>query len=201
MTHDPVTAYPLCWPAGRPRTPAHERTWSRFGARRGGGVNADRVRRELLAEIERLDGAEVIISTNARLRRDGLPYSRDAVTDPGVAVYFTRRKRPMCFACDRWPTIDENLWAIVKTIEALRGVERWGSGDMVEQAFTGFTALPSPEQWWQVLGFDHSRPTWAEIEERYRALAMQHHPDRGGSTDAMARINAARDQGLEAIGA
>lgn len=28
-------------------------------------------------------------------------------------------------------------------------------------------------------------------------LAMQHHPDRGGSSEAMARINAARDQGMD----
>jgi hypothetical protein len=186
-----VTAYPLCWPPGKPRTRHPSR--SRFD------THADKVRQHLRWELERLGATDVVISTNRELRRDGLPYARGIVFDHGAAVYFKRRKRPMCFACDRWDSVDDNLWAIVKTIEALRGIERWGSGDMVEQAFTGFTALPSPEQWWQVLGFAHSRPTRDEIEDHYRALAMQNHPDRGGSGDAMARINAARDQGLEAI--
>jgi hypothetical protein len=144
-----------------------------------------------------MGGRGLIISSNAELRRDGRPYARSVVTDPGVAVYFTRKKQQLCFACDQWETVDENLWAITKTIDALRGIERWGSGDMMERAFTGFTALPSPEQWWQVLGFDHSRPSAEQIQERYRELALQHHPDReGGSHDVMARINAARDQGM-----
>lgn len=48
----------------------------------------------------------------------------------------------MCFACEKWQDVYGNIYAIGKTIEALRGIERWGTGDMVEQAFTGFVALP-----------------------------------------------------------
>jgi hypothetical protein len=36
-----------------------------------------------------------------------------------------------------------------------------------------------------------------EIVEAHRRLAMQHHPDRGGSDSQMARINAAREEGFE----
>jgi hypothetical protein len=108
-------------------------------------------------------------------------------------VYFRHKKKPMCFACDRWENIEDNMHAIAKTIDALRVIERWGYGQMVEQAFTGFTALPAPEQPWQVLGLNTSAPTRAQIEEAHRRLAMQHHPDRGGDTQQMARINAARD--------
>ena len=64
---------------------------------------------------------------------------------------------------------------------------------MVEQAFTGFLALPQPEQPWQVLGLQDSHPTPDQVEDAYRRLAMQHHPDRGGTEAEMARINAARD--------
>jgi curved DNA-binding protein CbpA len=64
---------------------------------------------------------------------------------------------------------------------------------MVEQAFTGFVALPAPEQPWQVLGLDTSTPTPDQVEAAYRRLASEHHPDRGGDTHQMARINAARD--------
>jgi hypothetical protein len=49
----------------------------------------------------------------------------------------------MCFACDRWDSVADNVQAIRKTIEALRGIERWGTGDMVQRAFAGFVALPS----------------------------------------------------------
>jgi hypothetical protein len=145
-------------------------------------------------EVDRLGGTELVISSNLPTKRDGMPYaSQSQPTDRGVAVYFTLKKRPMCFACDRWQKVEENMWAIAKTIDALRGIERWGSGQMVEQAFTGFTALPAPEQPWQVLGLDTSTPSAQQVQEAYRRLASQYHPDRGGDSHQMARINAARD--------
>lgn len=69
---------------------------------------------------------------------------------------------------------------------------------MIEAAFTGFTALPAPEQSWQVLGVAHDA-TREQIEAAHRRLAMEHHPDRGGDGDRMARINAARDAMLGAM--
>ena len=46
------------------------------------------------------------------------------------------------------------MQAIAKTIEALRGINRWGTGDMMEAAFKGFSALPAPDTnkpWREVL--------------------------------------------------
>ena len=77
--------------------------------------------------------------------------------------------------------------------------QRDGGGVMLERAFTGFAALPPPPDdethWSIVLGLprDASR---ADIIQRYRQLAKQHHVDAGGDGDMMARINAARDQAL-----
>lgn len=185
-----IEAYPLTWPPGRPR--AASRDDARFKVTHEGAVA--HVRREVAA----LGGTDLLISTNMPLRRDGSPMaSRGALADTGVAVYFTLRKAPMCFACDRWRDLEDNLRAVAKTIEALRGIERWGSGQMVAQAFTGFTALPAPEQWWQVLKVK-STASRQEIEDAYRKLAWSHHPDREADPDnRMARINRARDQGLE----
>jgi len=59
----------------------------------------------------------------------------------------------MCLACDRWDKVQDNIYAIAMTIEPLRGIERWGSGSMVEQAFTGFFALPAPKSPWEILVF------------------------------------------------
>lgn len=122
---------------------------------------------------------------------------RRSPTDTGVAVYFTYKKKPMCFACDRWETISENIRAIGQTVGALRGIERWGSGSMIEQAMQGFTALPAPEQAWQVLGVAHDADR-ATIETAYRALSARWHPDKAdGDEQRMMRINRARDQLLE----
>lgn len=186
-----IPAFPLSWPSGRGRTRYPEK--SRF---RVALVHAIKHVQE---EVRRLGGSGLIISSNLQLRRDGLPYANNIQPDDrGVAVYFTYKKRAMCFACDRWRNVADNVWSIALTIDALRGIDRWGSGDMLQQAFTGFVALPAPEQPFQVLGVAASA-TRDDIEAAYRRLAMQHHPDRGGNADAMARINAARAAMLDQL--
>lgn len=186
-----IEAYPLTWPVNRPRAQRVER--ARFLTALGAAIN--HVRRE----VELLGGQRLVISSNLPLRKDGLPVSRaGSISDVGVAVYFDLKKKPMCFACDRWDKVEHNMQAIAKTIEALRGIERWGSGQMVQQAFTGFVALPAPEQPWQVLGLS-SHATRAEVEAAYKKLAALHHPDRGGDSQQMARINTARDAMLTTL--
>ena len=186
-----IEAYPLQWPLGKPRSKYGQR--SRFDTTLGKAIRA------VQDQVRQLGGSMLIISSNLSLKLDGIPYANQREPDDaGVAVYFTYKKKQMCFACDRWKSVTDNMWAISKTIDALRGIERWGSGDMVQQAFTGFIALPSPEQWFQVLGVGATAAK-DEIEQAHRRLAMQHHPDRGGDTEQMAKINAARDRGLEQI--
>lgn len=178
-------AYPLQWPVGKPRKLYPER--SRFGER-----SIDAATSILREELRRLGASNMVLSTNLRLRNDGLPYSKQAQPrDQGVAVYFTHKKQPMCFACDRWDRIQDNIYAIAMTIEALRGIERWGSGSMVEQAFTGFVALPAPKDPHDILGV---RPGAAadEIDAAYRQKAKAAHPDNGGSVAAMQELNEAR---------
>ncbi len=76
-----VDVYPLCWPAGRPRTRYPKR--SRFGA------NFVRARNCLMHEIKLLGGQNVVLSTNIPLRRDGLPLASYRIPiNKGVAVYF-----------------------------------------------------------------------------------------------------------------
>lgn len=187
-----IEAYPLTWPPGRMR--AKYRDQSSFR------VTPCQAMKDVQNEVARLGGSGLIISTNVPLRRDGLPMANGRPNgDPGVAVYFTYKKKPMCFACDRWYAVGDNMRAIAKTIEALRGIARWGTGDMIEQAFTGFVALPAPISWWQVLGLSGPSVTRDQIEQAHRRLIMEHHPDRGGDTETASRINRARDQGLEAL--
>lgn len=189
---EPIQAYPLQWPAGRQRR--RYRQHAQFGTRHG--LTLGKARDELFRQIKLLGGKMPILSSNLELRLDGLPYANQRQPDdPGVAVYFTYKGKQHCFACDVWHKVEDNVFAIAKTIDALRGIERWGTGDMLERAFMGFEALPQPEQWFQVLGVS-AHATEQEIDAAYRRLAMEHHPDRGGNGDQMARINAARDAGL-----
>jgi hypothetical protein len=201
-------AFPLQWPAGRPRTERWRRERAKFD------VTFTRARDNIVAEVGRLAGRypdpQVVISTNIALRRDGLPLANQRQPDdPGVAVYFLYKKRQMSFACDRWEKIEHNMQAIAKTVEALRGIARWGTGDMLEAAFSGFTALPPPpaagpgavaakRHWRDVFGTGvRSRD---QLQDVYRRLAAAYHPDRGGDVAKMAELNAARVDALKELG-
>jgi hypothetical protein len=147
-----------------------------------------------------------VVSTNLELRNDGLPYSKQrAIADPGVAVYFTRKGHQMVFACDQWDRIEHNMRAITKTIEAMRGIERWGSSDLMERAFAGFEALPPPDRvvtlsCWQILDLPVGASEM-EVERAYRAKAKTAHPDAGGSREEWDQLRRAYDQAKGAVAA
>lgn len=192
-------AYPCAWPMGRPRTAIRkEALWRDGGKRISWDVAVGRLRKEIgmLTPTGRSwRMRELTLSTNFELRIDGRPRrDRGAPSDPGVAFFFELDGKPHVLACDRWDTIADNIAAIAAHIEALRGQERWGVADLA-QAFAGHTALPAPEQWWQVLGVG-SDASASEINAAWRDRARTAHPDQGGSNAAMARVNAARDAGL-----
>ena len=181
-----IEAFPLQWPQGWKRTP--------FGHLKSGQFKAtfETSRRGIIQEIKLLGGVDPVISTNQPLRTDGYPFaSKRIIRDPGVAVYFKYKNKPMVFACDNYIHMEHNLRAIELTINALRGINRWGASDMLERAFTGFTALPSGKKdWWEVLSVREDASE-NEIKAAYRALATKNHPDQGGSHDEMAKINEA----------
>ena len=191
-----IEAYPLTWPQGWPRKQSYQRSRAKFST--SGRVLSvmDGIQRVLL-ELERLGVKrdDLVISTDIPTRLDGLPRSDRSVADPGVAVYWRKGKDTRCMAIDRYDRVADNLAAIAATLEAMRAIERHGGAEILDRAFTGFVALPAPEQWWQVLGVAENA-TGEEIDAAWRRLAARHHPDRGGESAQMARINTARDQGL-----
>lgn len=211
---DQANAYPLSWPTGWLRTPSAGRGDAPFGmmkAREGSSYSARlrltlaEARGRLVSELDRLGARDEILSTNLQLRLDGWPKSGQAApADPGAAVYFALAGKTTVLACDKWNRVEDNIAAIAKHIEALRGIERWGVGSL-EQAFTGYAALAAPTPWWQVLGMPGATcdgNSWSEQDVRahWRARAAKDHPDKpGGSHDAMAAVNAALDEGLALI--
>lgn len=208
---EPIEAYPLQWPPGWPRKKSFQRTRAKFGKgkRESNGDSSWVSKKELsimdaitrvLGELGRMSIGrdDVVISTNVPTRLDGLPRGDARVPDdPGAAVYWRKGKATRCMAIDRYDRVQDNLAAIAATLEAMRAIERHGGAEILDRAFTGFVALPAPEQWFTVLGIG-AHATRDQIEEAYRRLAMKHHPDRpGGNAGEMSRINTARDEGLQ----
>lgn len=193
------TAYPLAWPLGWKRTAGWDRKPAAFKNARQ-EVTIAVARKRLADQLELLRANNVILSTNVELRADGQPRSdRRPPIDPGVAVYFDLKRRPTVLACDKWDRVADNIVALAKHIEAMRGMDRWGVGTL-EQAFTGYAALPAPDPWWQTLGLSGPTRSEREIREAYRKASNGSHPDRpGGSHDSMAAVNAARDEGLRQL--
>lgn len=212
MTHaNELTAYPLHWPDGWKRTDARYRKSANFGRRTPSSHGSWMTKRALtvadargrvFANLERMGIQDMILSTNLKTRLDGTPRSDGREPeDPGAAIYwadpFNGGRR--CMAIDLYDRVADNIAALAATLEAMRAIERHGGAEILDRAFTGFAALPAPEQWWHVLGFENSNVTPEQIRAAHARLARDEHPDRGGSDHGMARINWARDRGMESI--
>lgn len=179
-------SYPLLWPVGWKRTEYPES--SRFTP---GSVYQESG--EVWHQLDLLGASDVVITSNMKYRADGLPYANQPrIPDTGIAVYFKLSGEEQCIPCDKWYSLEENLRAIAKTIEALRGLERWGAKDMVNAAFRGFKALPA-----SIIMGEGQRRAWHEvlqvssdadqsiIKAAYRNLAARYHPDNVDTGDSV----------------
>lgn len=179
----PVDAFPLQYPIGWKRTKNPRR--AAFSDK-----TIYRAKNELIAELNRLKAKNIVISCNLVRNLDGDIRSRQAQPeDQGVAVYFELDGQQKCIPCDRWNKIEHNLWSIMKTVEALRGIERWGSKEMMDATFTGFAALPAPRQEINQIDYFFGCQTQEEITERFREKAKELHPDLGGTHEEFAELN------------
>lgn len=194
-----ATAHPLQWPVG----------WPRFQTRHYDPFRTEflKSRTRLLNELRLLGARNVVISSNMPLRRDGMPYadaSKEVLEDPGVAIYFTLKDRPLTMARDKFRTPGANLHSLALAVAAIRAIERHGGQFMMERAFAGFAALPPPSSsrpWREVLELKNviGKISPDLIEVCYRQLAKERHPDAGGNADAMAELNAARQEALREV--
>ena len=190
-------AYPLQWPAGYKRHSGNRHA-SKFKQTMEGA------QRFLRQEISRLNAKDLVVSSNIPVRNDrGLyaDYMRRKMDDPGVAIYFSYKGKSVSMCCDQYPTVWENIYALGKGIEALRGMERWGVSEFLDRVFTGFTALPESNTnryWWQVLGVQRGA-TEEEIKNAYRNKAKETHPDAGGSVAAFQEVQQAFETAMDQL--
>ena len=183
-----VSAYPLQWPVGWPRT--KDRKPSQFRTQLNGALTNARTSLHAFGKDTGADTSGVVISSNVSL-------GVDAPADPGVAVWFSWNGELRCIAVDRYRTPAENLQAIHLVLEARRTEIRHAGVVMARASMAGFTAaLPSPgsKHWSAVLGVGRDA-SLSEIEAAWRRLAAERHPDKPGGSDAeMADLNRARDE-------
>jgi hypothetical protein len=184
-----IEAYPLSWPEGYPKTKS--RVDSRFKRE----LTIYTAANELERELELLGAKEPILSTNIPLKLSGGPKSGFNPEDPGAAVYFKRNGKDVVLACDNYKRVQDNIWAIARTINALRQISRDGVSDFLDRVFTGFTALPqnagpSNQAWWQTLGVKEDC-TKEQAYAAYRQLSKLYHPDKGDKTGRFYLVNEA----------
>lgn len=192
-----MTPYPLAWPESIPRWRG-ARQPGQFKTTLAGAMNnvQDSLRR--FGSDSGKAVSDVVISSNVTLGRNN-------PEDPGVAIWLKWDGLSICIPVDRYSKVEANLQAIHHVIEARRTELRHGTLALVRATFAGFVALPAPAKrnWMAILdldGWERRQLTVQKIEEQYRRLAAMRHPDRGGSNDAMAELNAARDEALREIG-
>jgi hypothetical protein len=188
--------YPLAWPSGRPRTVKPKEALFRDGGCR---LTLTSSRQRLHDQMGMLTKngqpwrvGSMVLSTNIRFTASGSRdrnVSRGEPADAGVAFYFHLDRKPHVLACDRWNTVYDNIGAIAAHIDALRGQERWGVGDL-QQAFAGHLALSSPDPWWAVLAVEPTA-TIECIKHAYRHAAKSAHPEMGGDRQVWDRLSAA----------
>lgn len=128
-------------------TPNHKKKPIQFQA------SWDQTLEDLRRELDYLKATDVVLEIGVQpgdLRLDGTLRSRAKVEHPGVRLSFqTRDHGALSYSCDTYagnwawqmPDWQANVRAIVKTLEALRAVDRYGATK--GEQYAGFKELPA----------------------------------------------------------
>ncbi len=112
---------------------------------------------DLETTLGHLKAENVIVETfipKEMINNNGLPKASAKASHPGIRLKFHSRLKDkrtaggevgqQSFATDKYDSWEGNLRAIYLTLEALRGIERWGTA-RGNQQFSGWKQLPAPQ--------------------------------------------------------
>jgi hypothetical protein len=86
------------WPDGWPRTSSYRRE----NDHRFRGTNVGRARDQLMHELRLAGATDIVVSSNVPVKADGLLYADNKrIDDPGIAVYFTYKKKKLVMAREK----------------------------------------------------------------------------------------------------
>ncbi len=186
-----IEPYPLRWPFGRPRTPPERRREAEIESTFA--LSVRRVMQE--SRLLRSQGATLTLNVPLGPNRTPLDgHGEGQPEDTGAALYFGYEGKRHCIAADCWYRVEDNIQAIALAIEVIRRLRRIGGPAMEALAIAGFAVggleQGGGESWWNILGVPFDAPLYA-AEQAYRDLVLTAHPDRGGTAEAMVRLNLA----------
>jgi hypothetical protein len=190
-------------------TPAAQRKGSQFKASWTDTVE------QLERELDHLRATDVVmeIAVSARdIRKDGMLRADARPSHPGVRISFQSASGSLSFTCDTYeqtyawvglPSWQANARAIVKTLEALRAVDRYGATK--GEQYAGFKALGAGTGGIALGGMtrdeaiylldEYADRDWALAQDGprvYRLARAGAHPDRnGGDRSAWDRVEQA----------
>ena len=181
-------------------------------------VTPGRTQDELCHELSMIGVRACVIQADLReadIRVDGMPRANARFRTPRVIITFKHpRQGEISFPCGTYDRFWCNVRGVVKTLESLRAVDRYGVTQRAEQ-YTGWKALPTGSA--IVLNEFSSVEDAARFmietagmwvhsnlvnrvvfhdsvtKEVFDQAAKRSHPDHDGGSDAlMAKVNAAR---------
>jgi hypothetical protein len=188
------------WPAGWERTPARERTT----ARKFQASLADSTK-SIAGEMDRMGVDEFRASTASGgryVKQNGLPKHNANPDDPGFVLRWSNDGEQFAVACDAYTRLKDNVRAVYLWVNEtrLRGNRPVRTGDTEFAAARlpsgeedAVAAAPPPHE---VLDVAPDAPETI-VEGAYRAKVQQAHPDKGGSAEALKRVNRAREAMLD----
>jgi hypothetical protein len=165
-------------------------------------------------ELRLMGAIRVLISSDLPVSSKGIPYAAARIGErgeSGVAAWWVQPKLgergiERVIACDKYRSAGENMAAIAHSIQAIRGLSRWGATDIVERAFAGFAALPpgdgssapSPLDWRDLFEISVAHEAilgkadlLAIVRSKHKALMLKAHPDHGGTTEQVMQLSEA----------
>lgn len=153
--------------------------------------------RELENEMLRWGVRRFIVSRNNQ---------RIFAGDPAVAVWWLDRKNQLrVLACDKWDSLAANMHALCLTLNAMRGLERWGAYTAEQAAEGARPALPPPAgagapDWRKILGSIDGIPRDKQLvlcEHAYRSMSRE----AAGNEPRQRELNLAIEAARKELGA